>query len=88
MGTARIEDTLGDTTRGDRLTATKHLVVILRLVVDARGNVSGGLVDKPNGPSLPFNGLDNLPTVVGTWLSKALNSPPGRDDQSNLLGDV
>jgi hypothetical protein len=79
---------LGDTTRGDRLTATKHFVVILRLVVDARGNVSGGLVDKPNGPSLPFTGLENLPTVVGTWLSKSLSAPAGREDQTNLLGDV
>jgi hypothetical protein len=79
---------LGDTTRGDRLTATKHFVVILRLVVDAHGGVSGALVDKPNGPSIPFTGLNNLPTVVGTWLSKALSPPTGRGDETKFPGDV
>ena len=79
---------MGDETQSDRLTATKHFVVILRLVVDARGNVSGGLVDQPNGPSLSFTGLDTLPTVVAKWLSKALSTPTDRSGQPEHFGEA
>jgi hypothetical protein len=61
---------VGEGSRADRLAATQHIVVLLRLVADAGGNVLYGEVMNPAGDSgCRFVGYAGIGEAVRACLS-------------------
>jgi hypothetical protein len=78
---------VAEDSRGDRLAATHHIVLVLRLVAQANGEVLYGEVmnaGSPAGePGCRFVGLAGITAAVGTCVSDLvhdLKSPMRRGD--------
>ena len=59
----------------DKLATTRQFVVILRIVVEASGRVSGEFVDPIIERSHRFVGIAALSDALRTWLDETLKSP-------------
>jgi hypothetical protein len=56
----------------DRLSAKRQFVLVLRVVVEASGEVSGELVDPLSNQKQRFAGLERLVDAVRVWIHDAL----------------
>jgi hypothetical protein len=71
-------------TKGDqseRLSAKRQFVLVLRLVVDVGGKVTGELVDPLCQQRRRFIELDKLVDAVRIWIEHALGGNLREDDQ-------
>jgi hypothetical protein len=64
--------TEGDPT--DRLSAKHQFVLVLRLVVEVDGKVTGELVDPQSSRRQRFSGLACLAEALRNWVADALSS--------------
>lgn len=71
--------TKGD--QGDRLSAKRQLVLVVRLVVEVGGKVTGELVDPVCEHRRRFIGLDKLVDAVRIWIDDALDDNLREDHQ-------
>lgn len=58
----------------DKLSATRHAVLVLRLVIDLDGNVTGELMDPLTGRRRRFTGLTHVVGAVNEWISQSLHT--------------
>jgi hypothetical protein len=70
----------GDLT--DRLSAKRQFVLVLRVVVEASGEVSGELVDPLFNQRQRFAGLERLVDAVRVWIDDALGRAARNTEQS------
>ena len=70
----------GDLT--DRLSAKRQFVLVLRVVVEASGEVSGELVDPLSNQKQRFAGLERLVDAVRVWIDDALGRAARNTEQS------
>ena len=70
----------GDLT--DRLSAKRQFVLVLRVVVEASGEVSGELVDPLSEGKQRFVGLERLVDAVRVWIDDALGRAARNTEQS------
>jgi hypothetical protein len=70
-------------TEGDpeRLSAKRQFVLVLRVVVEVGGKVTGELVDPVSEQRRRFIGLETLVDAVRAWMDDALGSTLGDKDQ-------
>jgi hypothetical protein len=60
----------------DSLSTTRHVVLVLRLVLTpGKRQLKGDVVDPETGWSRPFLGVSGLTTVVERWLDGAGGGP-------------
>lgn len=73
------------TSVGDELAASRNVTVILRLVLDAQGDlVRGDLVEVDGSPWRHFTGWQGLTGALQDWLlrrQRAAESPRGAGDR-------
>lgn len=60
----------------DPLSAARHFVLVLRLVVRADGDLRGEILDPETQDMLPFAGSIGLTAAVEEWLAR--RTPGGR----------
>ena len=60
----------GDPT--DRLSAKRQFVLVVRVVVEGRGKVTGELVDPLSEPRRRFTGRATIVDAVRVWIDDAL----------------
>jgi len=65
----------------DRLSAKHQFVLVLRLAVEADGNVDGELVDPLTQHSQRFSGLASLVDALHVWIKNALSSTVRQSSQ-------
>lgn len=71
---------MSDRVGPDSLSATRHFVLVLRLVLGpSERDIHGDVLDPETGESDAFIGLSGLSAVVGAWLRKT----GGRMDQQD-----
>ena len=58
----------------DRLSAKRQFVLVLRLIVEVDGTVTGELVDPLSEQRQRFAGLDRLADALRTWVDHALST--------------
>jgi hypothetical protein len=58
----------------DRLSEKRQFVLVLRLIVEAGGNVRGELVDPLSQQRQRFIGLERLADALRVWVDDALSS--------------
>lgn len=66
----------------DRLSAKHQFVLVLRLVVEVDGKVTGELVDPLSQRRHRFIGLTRLADALRVWIDDALNSAVGESKGS------
>jgi hypothetical protein len=60
--------------RADRLSAKRQFVLVLRLIVEVDGNVTGELVDPLSQQRQRFIGLGRLADALRLWVDEALST--------------
>jgi hypothetical protein len=73
--------TEGDPT--DRLSAKRQFVLVLRLIVEVDGNVTGELMDPLSQQRQRFIGLERLADALRVWVDDALRTTV-RESRSQL----
>ena len=68
--------------KAESLSATRQLVLVLRIVVEVSGKVSGEIVDPLTEQRRWFHGFESLYDTVFTWIDDALGSAD-QDDESS-----
>ena len=64
----------------DELAATRQFIVVLRLVLQAGGKISGEVVGSLGGRGHRFVGLHGLPGAVRNWLGEELGASASTDE--------
>ena len=74
---------MGDGESADSLESSRHIVGVLRLLVEASGKFSGILVSENDSASYRFVGTSGLTAAVLEWLADAQREPRSRGPGSS-----
>lgn len=64
--------------RADRLSVKRHAVLVVRLVVEVGGDVTGELMDPLSGQKQQFTDSTHLVEALSDWINTTMSNAAGK----------